>query len=46
MAKADPFYSAKKMDVYHDSSTCTEGNNIERESKRSGTAGLPHCKTC
>jgi hypothetical protein len=46
MANVDPYYSIKKMDVYHDNSECTEGNNIEPENKRSGKAGLPHCKTC
>ena len=34
MAKVDPYYSIKKMDVYHDNGDCTEGNNIEPENKR------------
>lgn len=45
MAKVTPFHSIKGT-VHHDNSGCTEGNNIERENRRSGTGGKPKCKTC
>lgn len=45
MTKVSPFHS-KKQDVHHDNSECTEGNNIERENKESGTGGKPLCQHC
>jgi hypothetical protein len=45
MAKVSPFHSIKGT-VHHDNSACTEGNNIERENRRSGTGGKPKCKAC
>jgi len=48
MAKVAPFHSAKPntRNVYHDNDRCTEGNNIERQYLRSGTAGRPKCEHC
>jgi len=48
MAKVAPFHSKKDSDrkVYHDNSSCTEGNNIEKENKASGTGGRPQCEHC
>jgi hypothetical protein len=48
MAKVPPFHSVKLSDrrVYHDNSSCTEGNNIERENRRNGTDGRPRCEHC
>jgi len=47
MAKVAPFHSKKPgTKVYHDNSSCTEGNNIEKENKVSGTGGLPKCDHC
>lgn len=48
MAKVAPFHSKKPSDrpVYHDNDKCTEGNNIERENKVSGTGGRPKCSHC
>ena len=45
MAKVAPFHSIKQ-DVHHDNSSCTEGNNIEKENRREGTGGKPKCKNC
>lgn len=45
MAKVAAFNS-KKQNVYHNNSSCTEGNNIERENLQSGTAGKPLCSRC
>ena len=48
MAKVSPFHSVKETDrkVYHDNDSCTEGNNIEPENRRSGTDGRPKCDHC
>ena len=47
MAKVAAFHSIKpSASVYHDESTCTEGNNIEANNRRSGTAGRPKCDRC
>ena len=48
MAKVSPFHSVKPnaSNVYHDNNSCTEGNNIETENKRSGTDGRPKCDHC
>ena len=45
MAKCSPFHSVKGT-VYHDNTSCTEGNNIEPENRRSGTGGKPKCDHC
>lgn len=48
MAKIAPFHSVKPnaSNVYHDNTLCTEGNNIEKQYLRSGTAGRPRCDHC
>ena len=51
MSKVAPFHSAnpnlrQDQKVYHDESTCTEGNNIERHYLKSGTDNRPKCATC
>lgn len=48
MAKVAPFHSARigTRNVYHDNDRCTEGNNIERQYRRSGTGGRPRCDHC
>ena len=48
MAKVAPFHSVKlyAKNVYHDNDKCTEGNNIETQYKRSGTANRPKCEHC
>jgi len=47
MAKVSPFHSKKPgTTVYHDNSGCTEGNNIEKENKVSGTGGRTKCDHC
>jgi hypothetical protein len=48
MAKVPAFHSVKlyARNVYHDNSECTEGNNIESQYKRAGTAGRPRCEHC
>ena len=45
MAKVSPFHSIKQ-DKHHNNSSCTEGNNIEKENKRDGTGGKPLCDHC
>ena len=35
-----------KGDVYHDSSSCSVGNNIERENLQSGTGKKKRCSEC
>jgi hypothetical protein len=46
--KTAPFHSVKSSDrpVYHDNTSCTEGNNIESQYKRQGTGGRPKCHHC
>ncbi len=47
MGKVAPFHSRLPgTEVYHDDSDCTEGNNIERGNRCSGTGGLRHCANC
>lgn len=48
MAKVSPFHSISPNNrkVHHDNSSCTEGNNIESQNKRSGTGGHPLCSNC
>jgi hypothetical protein len=46
MANTNPFHSSQQMDVYHDDTRCTEGNNIESRYRVSGTGGLPKCSRC
>ena len=43
--KVAPFHSIKQH-VHHDNNNCTEGNNIERENRRTGTGGKPLCSRC
>ncbi|MBW8523833.1 hypothetical protein K0U91_01160 [Chryseobacterium chendengshani] len=45
MAKTTAFHSIKQT-VHHNNTSCTEGNNIETENKRSGTGGKPLCSHC
>lgn len=45
MAKVAPFHSIKQT-VHHNNSSCTEGNNIEKENLRQGTGGKPLCQHC
>ncbi len=45
MAKTSPFHS-EKQSVYHNNTSCTEGNNIEKENRREGTGRKPLCKHC
>lgn len=45
MAKVAAFNS-KKQTVYHNNSSCKEGNNIEKENLQSGTGGKALCKHC
>jgi hypothetical protein len=44
----EPWHSVKPSDpqVYHNNTLCTEGNNIERQNRRSGTDGRPLCRHC
>lgn len=47
MSTVSPFHSKKAgTSVYHNNNKCTEGNNIERENKVSGTGGLSLCSHC
>lgn len=48
MSKKAAWHSKRESDpkVYHDESKCTEGNNIETQNRRDGTAGRPKCKRC
>jgi hypothetical protein len=46
--KTQPFHSIKPSHhpVYHDNTSCTEGDNIEPQYKRPGTGGRPKCHHC
>ena len=47
MAKVATFHSKKSgTKVHHDNDKCTEGNNIEKENRASGTGGHPRCDHC
>jgi hypothetical protein len=46
VAKTDAWHSTKTRDVYHNSTLCNTGNNIEQEYRASGTGNLPRCKEC
>lgn len=46
MSKVSPFHSKVTLNVHHDQSTCTLGNNIESYNKVQGTGGLPLCSQC
>lgn len=48
MPTVPAFHSVKEYakNVYHDNSNCTEGNNIESQYRRAGTAGRPRCEHC
>ncbi len=45
MAKVSPFYSINSH-VHHNNNRCTEGNNIEKQNRKSGTGGKPLCSHC
>jgi hypothetical protein len=45
MSKTSPWHSIRQH-VHHNDTACTEGNNIERENRRSGTGGKPLCSHC
>ena len=46
--KTNPWHSKKETDrkVYHDNTSCTEGNNIEKQNVQSGTGSRPRCQHC
>lgn len=45
--KVIPYYSIQPgIEVYHNSNKCTEGNNIEKNNRRSGTGGKRLCDHC
>jgi hypothetical protein len=48
MSKISPWHSTRSTDppVYHDESTCTEGNNIEPKYRAAGTGGRRKCERC
>jgi hypothetical protein len=48
MAKVPAFHSKRPNDknVYHNDDKCTEGNNIEKQNRVSGTGGRPLCAHC
>jgi hypothetical protein len=48
MSKVAPFHSLKPntSNVHHNNNKCTEGNNIEKQYLRPGTAGRPLCAHC
>jgi hypothetical protein len=47
MAKVPAFHSKLPgTTVHHNDNRCTEGNNIERHNRVSGTGGLPLCSHC
>lgn len=48
MAATAPFHSSKPAarQVYHNNTSCTEGNNIERYYWKSGTGGRRLCEHC
>jgi hypothetical protein len=43
--RTNPWHSIKQH-VHHNNTSCTTGNNIERENRRSGTGGKPLCQEC
>ena len=45
MPQTSAWHSVKEQ-VHHNNTTCTEGNNIERENRRDGTGGKPLCQHC
>ncbi len=46
MARVSPFHSSQHPGVYHVCSNCYEGNNIEKQYKKSGLGGGTLCQTC
>ena len=45
--KVNPFHSKLPgTNRYHDNNQCTEGNNIEKGNRVSGTGGHPKCEHC
>ena len=45
MAKTSAWHSTKQ-NVHHDNTSCTEGNNIEKQYRKEGTGGKPLCQHC
>lgn len=45
MAKTAPFHGVNRT-VHHNNTSCSEGNNIEKENLRSGTGGKRLCSHC
>lgn len=43
--KTSPWHAIQSR-VHHDNTSCTEGNNIERHNRVSGTGGKPKCSHC
>lgn len=47
MAKTSPWHSVEpQIEVYHNDTQCTEGNNIEYKNRRPGTGGKRLCDHC
>jgi hypothetical protein len=48
MSKIPPFHSIRESDrkVYHNNNRCTEGNNIEKYNRVSGTGDRRLCEHC
>lgn len=47
MAKVSAFHSTRTGETrHHNNDACTEGNNIEKRYRASGTGGLPLCSRC
>jgi hypothetical protein len=45
MPQTSPWHSVKE-NRHHNNTSCTEGNNIEKENRRPGTDGKPLCEHC
>jgi len=43
--QTSPWHSIKE-NRHHNNTKCTEGNNIEKENRRSGTGNKPLCEHC
>lgn len=43
VAQTSPWHSIKE-NRHHDNTSCTEGNNIDKENRRAGTGGKPLCE--
>jgi hypothetical protein len=46
--KTAPWHSIRQSDrnVYHNNTSCTEGNNIESKYRKPGSDGRPLCQHC